>query len=236
MKPGRERRSGNESIARHMHPDADMAVVLSGGYEEAGDGGRFHVRAGDVVIHAPFDSHLDRFTPMGAHILNLPASYCSGFKGGFGHISDPDLIVRVAERDAAQATALVLASWQEYSLSAMGWPERLAQALAANPELYLSEWAHEFGLAAATVSRGFKQVFGITPARFRAQSRAKLAWAMIRDSDAPLCRIAADLGFSDQAHMTRQLRSLTGKTPSLCRAERQMDSRPSNAPRDIKQA
>lgn len=229
MKPGRERHSGNESLARHMHPTADMAVVLSGGYEEAGDGGRFHVRAGDVVLHAPFDSHLDRFTSTGAHILSLPASHCSAFKGGFGHINDPDLIVRVAERDLAQAAALVLASWREHSLSGMDWPEQLAQALAANPELYLNEWAREFGLATATVSRGFKQVFGITPSRFRAHSRAKLAWAMITASDAPLCRIAADLGFSDQAHMTRQLRSLTGKTPSLCRAERQMDSRLSGA-------
>jgi AraC-like DNA-binding protein len=225
MKPGRERHSGNKSMARHMHPTADMAVVLSGGYEEAGDGGRFHVRAGDVVMHAPFDSHLDRFTPKGAHILSLPAWHSSAFKGGFGHINDPDLIVRVAERDLAQAAALVLASWREHSLSGMDWPEQLAQTLAANPELYLNEWAREFGLAAATVSRGFKQVFGITPSRFRAHSRAKLAWAMIAASDAPLCRIAADLGFSDQSHMTRHLRSLTGKTPLLCRTERQIDSR-----------
>lgn len=212
-------------MARHMHPTADMAVVLSGGYEEAGDGGRFHVRAGDVVMHAPFDSHLDRFTPKGAHILSLPAWHSSAFKGGFGHINDPDLIVRVAERDLARAAALVLASWREHSLSGMDWPEQLAQTLAANPELYLNEWAREFGLAAATVSRGFKQVFGITPSRFRAHSRAKLAWAMIAASDAPLCRIAADLGFSDQSHMTRHLRSLTGKTPLLCRTERQIDSR-----------
>jgi AraC-like DNA-binding protein len=208
-----------------MHPTADMAVVLSGGYEEAGDGGRFHVRAGDVVMHAPFDSHLDRFTPKGAHILSLPAWHSSALKGGFGHINDPDLIVRVAERDLARAAALVLASWREHSLSGMDWPEQLAQTLAANPELYLNEWAREFGLAAATVSRGFKQVFGITPSRFRAHSRAKLAWAMIAASDAPLCRIAADLGFSDQSHMTRHLRSLTGKTPLLCRTERQIDSR-----------
>jgi AraC-like DNA-binding protein len=229
MKPGRERHSGNESMARHMHPTANIAVVLSGGYEEAGDGGRFHVRAGDAVIPAPFDSHLDRFTPKGAHILSLPAGHCSAFKGGFGHINDPDLIVRVAEHDLAPAAALVLASWREYSLSGMDWPEQLGQALAVNPELCLNEWAQEFGLAPATVSRGFKQVFGITPSGFRARSRAKLAWAMITASDVPLCRIAADLGFSDQSHMTRQLRSLTGKTPLLCRAERQIDSRLSGA-------
>jgi AraC-like DNA-binding protein len=212
-----------------MHPTADMAVVLSGGYEEAGDGGRFHVRAGDVVVHAPFDSHLDHFTPKGAHILCLPAGHSPAVKGGFGHINDPDLIVRVAERDLQQAAALVLASWREHSFSGMDWPEQLAQALAGNPELHLNEWAREFGLAAATVSRGFKQIFGITPSRFRAHSRAKLAWGMITASDAPLCRIAADLGFSDQSHMTRQLRSLTGKTPLLCRAERQIDSRLSGA-------
>jgi quercetin dioxygenase-like cupin family protein len=37
-------------IPRHYHWLPYAAVVLSGGYEEAGDGGRRHVRPGDVLI------------------------------------------------------------------------------------------------------------------------------------------------------------------------------------------
>ena len=220
-----ERRSGNEFIARHMHTQASVAMVLSGGYEEAGDRGRFHVRAGDVVVHAPYDTHLDRFTPGGAHILNLPYPPHPALNAGFGRIEDPDLIAHVAEGDVAQATALLVAAFQEHPLPARDWPEQLAQELSKNPELCLGDWANKFGLAAATVSRGFRQVFGIAPSRFRAHSRAKLAWKMISSSNLHLCDVAANLGFSDHAHMTRALRSLTGKTPSMCRAQGQMDSR-----------
>jgi AraC-like DNA-binding protein len=208
-----------------MHTEASVALVISGGYEEAGDRGRFQVRAGDVVIHAPYDTHLDRFTSRGAHILDLPIAPRSGFSAGFGRIDNPDLIARVAERDLAQATELLFSAFKEHSLLALDWPEQLAQVLSKNPELCLGDWAHEFGLAAATVTRGFRQVFGITPSQFRAHSRAKLAWNMINSSNVPLCQVAANLGFSDQAHMTRALRSLTGKTPSMCRAQGQMDSR-----------
>jgi AraC-like DNA-binding protein len=219
MKLRHERRSGNEFIAHHMHPEASVAVVISGSYEEAGDRGRFHAQAGDVVIHAPYDAHLDRFTFSGAHILNLPIIPHLEFGTGFGRIDNPDLIARVAERDLAQATDLLFSTFNEHSLFGLDWPEQLAQALSKNPELQLGDWAREFSLAEATVTRGFKQVFGIPPSRFRAHSRAKLAWYMINSSNVRLCDVAANLGFSDQAHMTRALRILTGKTPSICRAK-----------------
>lgn len=214
-----EHHCGNEFLTRHMHTEARVALVLSGGYEEAGDRGRFHVRAGDVVFHAPYDIHLDRFTSGGAHILDFPLTRHSGLSAGFGRVDDPDLIARVAARDLAEATELLFAAFQEHSsyASALDWPEQLAQALSNDPELCLGDWAQQFCLAAATVTRGFKQVFGVTPSRFRAHCRAKLAWKMIHSSTVPLCDVAASLGFSDQAHMTRALRSLTGKTPSMCR-------------------
>ena len=47
-------------LPRHRHDAPYAAVVLEGGYEEAGDGGRFRVRAGDVLIHGAFSAHLDR--------------------------------------------------------------------------------------------------------------------------------------------------------------------------------
>jgi hypothetical protein len=35
------------ALGRHVHEEAYAALVLSGGYEEAGDHGRFQVKAGD---------------------------------------------------------------------------------------------------------------------------------------------------------------------------------------------
>lgn len=218
MRFGRERRPGYELTARHIHREAGVAVVLSGGYEEAGDQGRFHARAGDVVVHRCWDMHLDRFIASGAEILNLPATRWEDTEGALGTVSDPDLIARLAERDVEEAAEVLRSTWKQQSIRTVDWPEALAKALAVNPELCLGEWAQEASLAPATVTRSFKQIFGITPSAFRAHNRVKLAWRKIITSDAPLCRVAADFGFSDQAHMTRAFRSLIGQTPSSCRA------------------
>jgi hypothetical protein len=53
------------ALSRHIHEHAHAALVLSGGYEEAGDLGRFQVQAGDIVLHECFEAHLDRFSASG---------------------------------------------------------------------------------------------------------------------------------------------------------------------------
>ena len=43
-------------------------------------------------------------------------------------------------------------------------------------------------------------------------------WGLITGTAEPLAGIAAEVGFSDQAHMTRDVKALTGKTPGAWRA------------------
>src|ERR1700677_569690 len=62
------------SLERHVHFEPYVALVLSGGYEEAGDNGRFKVSAGNVVFHDSFEAHLNRFYAQGATVLNLPVA------------------------------------------------------------------------------------------------------------------------------------------------------------------
>ena len=81
----------------------------------------------------------------------------------------------------------------------------------------LDAWADEHGLRAETVSRGFGRMFGLTPAAFRAEARARNAFALITTSDLPLAQIAAVAGFADQAHLTRSVHALTGSTPGAWR-------------------
>jgi hypothetical protein len=44
----------------HAHEEAYAVLVLSSGYEEAGDRGRLQVKAGDIIFHGQFEAHLDR--------------------------------------------------------------------------------------------------------------------------------------------------------------------------------
>lgn len=188
--------------------------------------GRFHARPGDVLLHAAFDSHLDRFLPRPTEILNLPIRRPLPASFWAGRIADPDAVMRLAERDCEAAAAALLAQLSPILSGLADWPDLLAQALVRNPDRRLDEWAARMGLAPETVSRGFKRVYGITPRQFRTEVRARHALALMEQpSPIPLASIALRAGFADQPHMTRAVRSLTGVAPGAWR-RRQVGSRP----------
>ncbi len=217
---GRESWAARQHIPRHRHDRAYAAVVLTGGYEECGSGGRFRASAGDVLLHRAFDAHLDRFSPAGARILNLvlpdPPPSCD-----LGRISDPDALVRAAERDPAEARDVLREQLREVRPDREDWPDVLARRLLEDPACRLEIWASEHRLSPETVSRGFGKVFGVSPACFRAEARARRALALLATSAAgshSLAAIADAAGFADQAHMTRAVRSLTGLPPGAWRS------------------
>jgi AraC-like DNA-binding protein len=201
------------ALSRHIHEHAYAALVLSGGYEEAGDLGRFQVQAGDIVLHECFEAHLDRFSASGAKILNIDLPVNRSLRSGLGSVADPDLIVLAAEKSAEEAAALIVSLTEPKVPGCSDWPDELAATLTKNPAMRLARWCEMRGISPWSVSRGFAQVFGIAPSSFRARMRARRAWKAIYTTNEPLARIAADLGFSDQAHMTRSVRSLTGCAP-----------------------
>ncbi len=198
-------------VPRHRHDEAYAAVVLAGGYEESGTQGRHCVRAGQVLLHRPFDAHVNRFPSGGAQILNivLGASPCFGL----GRIADPDAIVRFAQSDLPAAEQELYAQLRLEQPHVLDWPDLLARDLLADAQLRLDDWAHRHGLTAETVSRGFRKVFLASPRTFRSEARALRALALIADGSKPLASIALGAGFADQAHMTRAVRGLTGRPP-----------------------
>ena len=206
------------ALLRHIHQESYAALVLSGSYEEAGDQGRFHVEAGDVVLHDCFEAHMDRFSPSGARVLNLRLSSKHSFEPGVAKVADMDFLVRAAERNQAEAASVVLLMIEQRAPVRADWPDELAFALIQDPCLGLSSWASQKGLAPWDVSRGFAKVFGIAPEAFRARARARRAWRAIRMTNEPLAKIAAHLCFADQSHMTRSVKQTTGMNPLAWRA------------------
>ena len=205
------------SFRRHVHSEAYAALVLAGGYEEAGDRGRFVAKAGDVIFHDRFEAHADHFSENGATLLNLPLRCCHDFVAGMASVADPDLIVRLAEKNKQDAVACLVATAVCSSPQSADWTDLLANDLARNPSVKLSAWCEKNSLAPWTISRGFALVFGISPEAFRARTRARHAWTLINRSSKPLADIAAELGFADQPHMTRSVKQLTGVGPRAWR-------------------
>lgn len=205
------------TLPLHSHQKGYAALVLSGTYEEAGDQGRFYVKAGDVIFHDCFEAHLNRFSSSVARVLNLPLSAVHPFKPGLASIKDMDLLVRTAELDQTEATNLLLHMIERRTPVWADWPDELAAVLIEDPSLRLTFWANQKTLSPWAVSRGFAKVFGISPEAFRPRALARRAWRAIRTSKEPLAMIAAHLGFADQSHMTRSVMQLTGMAPRAWR-------------------
>lgn len=212
-----ERRDGGLLQSRHTHAGAYAAVVLDGGYEETGNWGRFRVHAGDVLFHDAFDAHLNRFEARGATILNLALiGHASGFRAG--RVYDADSVARTAERDPQMAVHVLMAQMRELRPVFDDWADLLANEIVRDPNCRLDRWADAHGISPETISRGFARGYGISPATFRAESRARLAFRQIVLSTTSLAEIASVLGFADQAHMTRAIHALTGAPPSHWRS------------------
>lgn len=213
---GRQTCSQGQHFPRHRHAEAYAAIVLRGTYEECGVRGRFQVGPGDVLLHGVFEAHLDRFTRHGAHILNLVGTDpAPAF--GLGRIADTDALVRAAERDPREAVRQLHEQLRPVNPRPGDWLEALSRDLILDPACRLETWAREHGLAAETVSRGFRKVFGVTPMLFRAEVRTHRAVALLGSTGAPLTAIAAETGFADQSHMSRAVRAVTGVPPGAWR-------------------
>lgn len=204
-------------IERHRHTRSYATVVLSGHYEEAGDAGRFRVESGDVLLHRPFSAHLDRVSSHATTVLDLPLPLGTASWPAKGRIADPDELVRLSQSDRRAAVEYVLDEFLPVRDEAGDLPDLLAKALGGTEPPAIAGWADAAGRTREHVSRAFRKVYGVSPARYRCEARARNAWQMIVGGDARLADIAADTGFADQAHMARAIRSLTGSTPTLWR-------------------
>ncbi len=72
---------------------------------------------------------------------------------------------------------------------------RCRREMKRTPSLRLGDWADRNGLAPWSVSRGFFQVFGITPEAFRLRCRTRKSCNAIARQGQSLCDIAAACGF-----------------------------------------
>lgn len=217
VKPGCEisRERTARHVRRHHHLRSYAAIVLRGGYIEAGDRGRFRAEAGDVLWHRAFEGHQDHFGARGADILNIDLPRPPG--AGAGRLPDPDAVVRAAETSRSEAAFLLLEQFVPSDGWLADWPDLLAAELGAGRPIRLSDWAEAIGLAPSSVSRGFRLAYGVSPQTYRAECRAARA-ARALASNGRLVAIAAQAGFADQSHMTRLVARTFGRPPGRLRA------------------
>ncbi len=90
------------------------------------------------------------------------------------------------------------------------------QILDSCGDLAAPELAKSLGVGIRTLERSLEED-GLTPRILRMASRMNRTMGLLH-GDRPLALIAADVGFSDQAHMARSFKTACGMSPSLLRS------------------
>ena len=83
-----------------------------------------------------------------------------------------------------------------------------------HPSLRVAEASALTGLSARRLIASFRAEVGLTPKTYLRVRRFQAAMRLLDAGDASGARIAADLGYFDQAHLVREFRSFTAMTPT----------------------
>lgn len=93
---------------------------------------------------------------------------------------------------------------------------------AGDHRLTVAEMAATVGLSESWFATVFKQTTGQTPLQWQMGARIGQAQRLLRDTNLTVADVAAQIGFSDQAHLTRAFRQVAGETPAAWRRMQRM--------------
>lgn len=84
----------------------------------------------------------------------------------------------------------------------------------AKGEIKIAELSKKLGLSVRQLQRRFQTASGLTPKQFvRTQRFHVTARRMAKENSPKLVDFAAEMGFADQSHLTREFASITGRSP-----------------------
>ena len=86
--------------------------------------------------------------------------------------------------------------------------------LRARPDLDISEIARTIGWSRRHLSRAVERQLGVGPRSYRRLLRFQNATRLAQAATAGWAGIAAEAGYADQAHLTREFREFAGLTPT----------------------
>ncbi|KFG08080.1 helix-turn-helix domain-containing protein [Streptomyces scabiei] len=233
--------------APHTHEEFSIGICVQGASCIDYRGGALTVGEGSIVVLAPGEVHTGESafgTYAYRGLYPAPDLLTDGILGGTPHFRDP--LLHDPELAAALRTAhtelstgpdpleaesrlpwLLTALARRHSTSrptsdtipgasgiALTVRDRLADELAAPPSL--ADLAADLGLSRYQLLRAFRTTMGMPPYAWLAQYRVSRARALLEAGGRP-AEVAGQVGFADQAHMTRWFSRVLGVTPAAYR-------------------
>jgi len=167
--------------------------------------------AGHLLTRAPVRRMTDRFVDLTT--LDREVIDGVGLTAVVRELMSPD-----PGSEAAQARARAAVETQLRRLLPVDEEGLLVNAIIedveTSPELLrVDDLCARFDISERTLQRLLHKRIGLGPKWLIRRRRLQEAADRLRDSDAELAGIAAELGYADQAHFTRDFRKATGMTP-----------------------
>ena len=216
--------AAGEECCAHRHPQAQHSLLLAGSYVEDSEAGRREVHCRTLSIKPAGFEHEDGFGRAGALILSVLHEAGDGGARDYGLScwpkSIPPQAMAVGEGfDHASIAGPCVETKRSAPIpsSAQPWLTEARQRLLDQPQMAVTTLARTLGKHPVHLARQFRTTFGEAPSEVRQHDRAARAIDYVVRSSRTLADIAFDAGFSDQAHMTRVLKVMTGWTPAELR-------------------
>jgi AraC-like DNA-binding protein len=232
-------------IDSHYHERACLSVIVEGYFQQRFPGAAYDCPAGGVLVKPPGERHVDRWGDRATrHVMIEPlvvddtlgparpiferVSY--RLDPGFASLAtriirelagSDDLVPLAVE---ALAADLIVRVGRGPRVPAPGsnppaWLRRVRETLqdryAETP--VLARLAADAGVHPSRLSHEFRRYYGTSPSSYLRGVRLARARSDLEAGRLGLAEIAARHGFSDQSHLTRELKRATGWTPAAYR-------------------
>jgi AraC family transcriptional regulator len=232
------RHAAGKSVPLHQHDAPYFSLLLEGAYEESGDGFDLRYEPYTLVFHAAGTQHQDcMLGPCRFFAVDLLAHWeivIAELGGVRAHVfelagGDPVwLMLRLyreflARADSTEATVEALV----YELCAHiakrcvdepsepAWLGLIDEAVRErfHRPLELKALASDAGVHPTHLCRTYRRFRGHTISDAMLHARAAHVARRLAESDESLATIASEAGFTDQSHMTRVFKRITGYPP-----------------------
>lgn len=227
---------GDTRLRKHEHDCGHVCAVLDGGFLERGKHGWRDVGTGTVRVSGGARHDID-FNSHGATCLvlefdapiELPSSarffendhqltHIARKIGSVSLAKDP--ATRVLTDDlTTEFLAQISRRLTGKTASPPPWLERTRSLIHDSAgSTTVENLAREAGVHRVHLARTFRDHYGVAVTRYSRSVRVQSALSLLASTRIPLSRLAAESGYADQSHLTREVRAATGVTPAALRS------------------